>query len=48
MRKLEGKFDLLLEAYNNNGGTQVSIDENGFVAIYNQHVKNKTRINKLR
>ena len=48
MRKLESKFDLLLEAYNSNGGTQLNIDENGFVAIYNQHVKNKTRINKLR
>ncbi len=48
MRRLENKFDLLLEAYNSNGGTQLNIDENGFVAIYNQHVKNKTRINKVR
>lgn len=48
MRRLENKFDLLLEAYNNNGGTQLNIDENGLVAIYNEHVKNKTRINKLR
>jgi len=48
MRRLESKFDLLLEAYNSNGGTQLNIDENGFVAIYNKHVKNKTRINKLR
>jgi hypothetical protein len=48
MRRLEGKFDLLLEAYNNNGGTQLNIDENGLVAIYNEHIKNKTRINKLR
>jgi hypothetical protein len=48
MRRLESKFDMLLEAYNNNGGTQLNIDENGIVAIYNEHVKNKTRINKLR
>ncbi len=48
MRRLEGKFDMLLEAYNNNGGTQLNIDENGLVAIYNEHVKNRTIINKLR
>ncbi|MBL7720133.1 MAG: hypothetical protein JNL72_14950 [Flavipsychrobacter sp.] len=48
LRRLEQKFDQLLEAYSNNGGTQLTINENGFVAIYDQHVKNKTRINKLR
>ena len=48
MSRLEGKLEQLLEAYRNNGGTQVRIDENGFVAIYNEHLKNKIRINKLR
>lgn len=47
-RKLEGKFDLLLEAFNKNGGTSLTIDENGIAAIYDKHVKNKMILNKLR
>jgi hypothetical protein len=48
MRRLESKFDLLLEAYNNRGGNKMVIDENGFVGIFEQHRNNQVVVKKLR